>query len=84
MYLLFTKSISKSIHNGSLTTTNSSDNHESMTYEGGFVKLDNLNEPIFNFKEIVIFKKSSDGSLNLFVNLLWNIALFWEDILKQL
>jgi hypothetical protein len=80
MYLSFTKSISKSIHNGSLTATYSSDNHESMTYKRGFVKLDNFNKPVFNFKKIGFFKKSPDCSFNLFVNFLWNIALSWENI----
>jgi len=46
--------------------------------------LDNLNEPIFNFKKVLFFKQSSNSSFNFFINLLWNVLLSWENILKQL
>jgi hypothetical protein len=82
--LSLTESIGESVHNGSFTATNCSDNHESVTYERGLIKLDNLNEPVFNFKKVVVLKKSSDSRFDLFVDFLWNVALFWEDILKQL
>lgn len=84
MLLGLTQSISKSVHDCSLTATNSSDKHESMTYERGLIKLNNLDEPIFDFHQVVFLQKSSDSRLNLFIDLLWNVALFWENILKQL
>jgi hypothetical protein len=84
MNLSLTESISKSVHNSGLTTSDRSDNHESMTHKGSFIKLNNLNEPIFNFKEVVFLKESSNGSLDLLIDFLWNVLLLWENILQQL
>jgi hypothetical protein len=51
-----------------------------VTHKGGFVKLDDLNEPVFDFLKVVFFQKFSDSTLNFFVDLLWDIGLQRENI----
>ena len=54
-----------------------------MTHDRCFVKLDDLDEPVLDFTEVVLLDESSYSTLDLFIDLLWNVALFWEDISQQ-
>jgi hypothetical protein len=82
MNLGLTKGISESVHDSSLSATDSSDNHESVTHKGGFIKLNDLDEPVLYFLKVVFFQESSDSSFNILVDFLWDSVLLWENILK--
>ena len=54
-----------------------------MTYEGSFVKLDNLNEPFLLVLEVSFLHEVSDILFHFFVFLLGWVIILWEDILKK-
>lgn len=83
MDILLTQSISEGVHNGGLSRSYGTDNHESMTHDRGLIKLDDLNEPILDLREVLIFDELSNSGLNFFIDLLWNVVLFWENISQE-
>lgn len=74
------KGLSKDIVNCCFTATNGTNSHETVTHKRGFVQLNDLNEPLRSFNQVVGFKESLNGSLNFLVDLFRNVGLSWEDI----
>ena len=79
----FSEGISQSVHNGSLTATYGTDDHETVTYERGLVKLNDLDEPLWLIEQVVLSHELSDGTLNFLIGLLFDISLSWEDISEK-
>jgi hypothetical protein len=83
MDVLLTQSIGEGVHNGGLSRSYGTNNHESVTHDRGLIKLDDLNEPILDLREVVLLDQSSNSTLYFFVDFLWNVVLFWEDISQE-
>jgi hypothetical protein len=79
----FSEGISQDVHNSSLTATNGTDDHETVTYERSLIELNDLDEPLWSIEQVLLSHQLSDGTLDLLIGLLLNISLSWEDISEE-
>jgi hypothetical protein len=77
------ESLSQDVHNGGLTATYGTDDHETVTYEGSLVELDDLDEPLWLVEQVLLSHELSNGLLDLLIGLLLDISLSWEDISEE-
>jgi hypothetical protein len=82
------QSFCQACHNGRFTTSSGSYNHEAVTHQRRFVKLDDLIGPFRFVNEILFSHLFLNSSLLFLVDLLWNVTLLcweqkWESISQQ-